>query len=91
MGVGGMIKMIESQDRKERGVQVVMLNKNILQRSIVHLHPLECNEEEQSDEIPIKTNLNQKVYCKEEELKSDEDKVRPRLKTTAAAEARNKF
>ena len=48
----------------------MMPNKNILQRSIMHLYPLECYEEEQLNEIPSKINL--KVNRKGEELKNDE-------------------
>ena len=48
----------------------MMPNKNILQRSIMHLYPLECYEEKQLNEIPSKINL--KVNRQGEELKNDE-------------------
>ena len=59
--------MIESQDENERAAKVMIPGKNILQRSIIHLHHLECNAEEKSNEIPNK--INSKVNCKREELK----------------------
>ena len=61
--------MIKSQERKKQTTKVMMPNKNILQRSIMHLYPLECYEEEQLNEIPSKINL--KVNRKGEELKND--------------------
>ena len=49
----------------------MVFNKSILQRSIIHLYPLEFHEEEQSTEIPYKIKSNQKLYCKGEELKNN--------------------
>ena len=62
--------MIESRDGKERAAKEMMPNKNILQRRIIHLYPLERNGGEQLNEIPSKSNLN--VNRKGEELKKDE-------------------
>ena len=75
----------------------MMPNKNILQRSFIHLYPLECNEEEQLNQIPSK--INSKVNCKGEELKNDKlrnemnqgDKAKHSPRRTAAAEAVNKI
>ena len=90
-----MSEMIESQDGKERAAKVMMPNKSILQRSFIHLYPLESNGEEQLNEIPSKLDSN--VNCKGDELKNNElrteinqgDKVKHRQKRTAAFEARN--
>ena len=65
---------------------------NILQRSIIPLYPLECNEEKQLNEIPSK--INSKTNRKEEELKNDElktemnqgDKAKLHPKKAAAVE-----
>ena len=62
--------MTESQNGKERAKKFMTLNKNTLQRSILHLFHLECNGEEQLNKIPGKINL--KVNCKGEELKLNE-------------------
>ena len=67
---------------------------NILQRSIIHLYPLECNEEKQLNEIPSK--INSKANRKGEELKNDElktemnqgDKAKHHPKKAATVEAR---
>ena len=68
--IGRIIEMIESRDGKERAAKEMMPNKNILQRRIIHLYPLERNGGEQLNEIPSKSNLN--VNRKGEELKKDE-------------------
>ena len=89
--------MTESQDGKERAAKVMMPNKIILQRSIIHLYPLECNDEEQLNEKPSKINL--KVNRNEEDLKNNElrtkmnqgDKDKHRPKRAAAVEAGNKI
>ena len=60
--IGRIIEMIKSQDGEERAACIMMPNKNILQRSIVHLYPLECHEEqitptkENPDRQPNPTN-----------------------------------
>ena len=90
-----MSEMMESQDGKERAAKVMMPNKSILQRSFIHLYPLESNGEEQLNEIPSKLDSN--VNRKGDELKNNElrteinqgDKVKHRQKRTAAFEARN--
>ena len=95
--VGRVIEMTESQDGKERAAKVMMPNKIILQRSIIHLYPLECNDEEQLNEKPSKINL--KVNRNEEDLKNNElrtkmnqgDKDKHRPKRAAAVEAGNKI
>ena len=83
--------------QKERAARVMMPNKNILQRSIIHLYLLECNDEEQLNEIPGKINL--KVNLKGEKLKNNElitemsqiDKAKHRSKRAAVVEAGNKI
>ena len=75
----------------------MMPNKNILQKSIIHLHPLGCNEEQQMNEMPNK--INSRVNHTGEELKNDElrteinqkDKAKHRPKRTAAVEAGSKI
>ena len=91
-----VIEMIKDQVGKERAARV-MMNKIILQKSIIHLYPLECNDEEQLNEIPRKINL--KVNRNGKELKNDElriemnqgDKEKHRPKRAAAAETGNKI
>ena len=72
-------------------------DKNILQRSIIHLYSLKCIGEKQLNEIPSKLDLN--LNPNGEELKSDElrteinqgEKVKHRPKRAAAVEAGNKI
>ena len=72
-------------------------DKNILQRSNIHLYSLECNGEKQLNEIPSKIDLN--FNRKGEELKNAElrteinqgEKVKHRPKRAAAVEAGNKI
>ena len=88
--IGHVIEMIESQDEQEQAAKFMIPNKNILQRSFIHPYPLECNEEEQLNEIPSRINL--KINRKGKELKNNElrtemnqgDKAKHRPKRTAA-------
>ena len=72
----------------------MMPNTNILEKSIIHLHPLKCSGEEELNEIPRKLDLN--INRKREEIKHDElrtetnqgDKVKHCPKRTAAVEIR---
>ena len=43
--IGKIIELIKSQDNIIRAAKVMTRNKTILQRSLVHLYPLECNDE----------------------------------------------
>ena len=95
--IGRIIEMIKIQDRKEWAAKVMMPNKNILQRSIIHLYPLGCNEEQQMNEMP--NEINSRVNHTGEELKNDElrteinqkDKAKHRPKRTAAVELGSKI
>ena len=55
------------QHGEKRAVRVIMPNRNILQRSIVHLHPIECNDEEPNKE-------NDKNLLNDNNLKVKDDK-----------------
>ena len=48
--MGRIVEMIRSSDGEERAARVMMPNRNILQRSIIHLYPIECNDEEPNKE-----------------------------------------
>ena len=48
--MGCIVEMIRSSDGEERAARVMMPNRNILQRSIIHLYPIECNDEEPNKE-----------------------------------------
>ena len=43
--IGRIVEMITSQDGEQRAAKILTPNKNVLQRSIIHLYPLECNDE----------------------------------------------
>ena len=48
--MGRIVEMIRSSDGEERAARVMMPNRNILQRSIIHLYPIECNDKEPNKE-----------------------------------------
>ena len=41
--IGRIIELVSSQDGLIRAAKVILPNKTVLQRSIVHLFPLECS------------------------------------------------
>ena len=43
--MGRIVEMIRSSDGEERATRVMMPNRSILQQSIIHLCPIECNDE----------------------------------------------
>ena len=45
--VDRVIEMIENQDGKGQAATVMVPNKSIFQKSIIHMYPLEFNDEEQ--------------------------------------------
>lgn len=90
--IGRIIEMIKSNDGEERAARVLTPNKNILQRSIMHLYPLECNDEKRNeDEIDVpaqdETHNDQDVTKDRKEKRDNFE--RPRRK--AAQEARDKI
>ena len=86
--IGRIVEMITSQDGEQRAAKILTPNKNVIQRSIIHLYPLECN-----DENVIKLNNEQQLN--ENENKDNENKnetvidIRP--KRRAATEARDRI
>ena len=44
--IGKVSELFKSQDNQERAAKVILPNKHVLQRSLVHLYPLEINDEE---------------------------------------------
>lgn len=59
--IGRIVEMIKSQDGEERAARILMPNKNVLQRSIVHLYPLECDEDERDNKDQRDDNQQQHV------------------------------
>jgi len=49
--------MITNQDGEQRAARILMPNKNILQRSLVHLYPLECHDEKPNIELNENTAI----------------------------------
>ena len=47
--IGRIVELIKSNDGQERAARVLFPNKNILQRSIVHLYPLELEDIEKEN------------------------------------------
>ena len=92
-----IVEKIRSNDGEERAAQVMMPNRNILQRSIIHLHPIKCNDEEpnkENDENLLNDN-NLKVKHGEkttqEQDKNNETAKRNRPVRRAAQEAGDKI
>ena len=88
--IGRIVELIKSHDGEERAARVLMPNKNILQRSIVHLYPLECdersvNEPDERAGGPDVQPLPEKV----QEQTNDIARTRPRRR--AAIEARDRI
>ena len=57
--IGKIIELIKSQDGQRRAAKVIMPNKHILQRSLVHLFPLEFNEDETKDTNEVAKSMRQ--------------------------------
>ena len=69
--MGPIVEMIRSSDGEERAARVMMPNRNILQRSIIHLYPIECNDEE-----PNKENNDNLLNHNNLKVKHDEKLVK---------------
>ena len=83
--------------KKELPEYVMMPNRNILQRSIMHLYPIECNDEEPNkendDNLLSDNNLKVKHDEKttQEQDKNNETRKHNRPVRRAAQEARDKI
>ena len=94
--MGLIVEMIRSSDGEERAARVMMPNRNILQRSIIHLYPIECNDEEPNkendDNLLNDSNLKVKYDEKttQEQDKNNVTAKRNRPVSRAAQEARDK-
>ena len=92
-----LVEMIRSSDGEERAARVMMPNRNILQRSIIHLYPTEYNDEEPNKEndndVLNDNNLKVKHDLKttQEPDKDNETVKRNRPVQRAAQEARDKI
>ena len=95
--MGRIVEMIRSSDGEERAARVMMPNRNILQRSIIHLYPIECSDEEPNkendDNLLNDNNLKGKHDEKttQEQNKNNEIVKRNRPVRRAAQEARDKI
>ena len=91
--IGKIIELIESRDGRERAARVLLPNKNVLQRSLVHLYPLECNDDDQQYQTNETNEYMDKNEENEEKLtginENKERTTRPRRK--AATEAKDKI
>ena len=95
--MGCIVEMIRSSDGEERAARVMMPNRNILQRSIIHLYPIECNYEEPNKENDDNLLNHNKLKVKHDEKttqeqdKNNETAKRNRPVRRAAQEARDKI
>ena len=90
--------MITSQDGETRATRILMPNKNILQRSIVHLYPLECHDEEPNKESNDDASIEEKTIDNtvqdeviDQDAASGKRTVNNRPRRKAAQEARDKI
>ena len=92
-----MAEMIRSSDCEEKAARVMIPNRNILQRSIIHLYPIERNDEEPNkendDNLLNDNNLKVKHDGKttQEQVKNNETVKLNRPVRRAAQEARDKI
>ena len=95
--MGRIVEVIRSSDGEERAARVMMPNRNILQRSIIHLYPIECNDEEPNKENDgnLLSDNNLKVKHDEkttqEQDKNNETRKHNRPVLRAAQEVRDKI
>ena len=95
--MGRIVAMIRSSDGEKRAARVMMPNRNILQRSIIHLYPIECNDEEPNKENDgnLLNHNNLKVKHDEkttqEQDKNNETRKHNRPVLRAAQEVRDKI
>ena len=95
--MGRIVEMIRSSDGEERAARVMMPNRNILQRSIIHLYLIECNDEEPNkendDNLVNDNNLKVKHDKKtpQEQDKNNETAKRNGPVRRAAQKARGKI
>ena len=68
--MGRIVEMIRSSDGEERATRVMMPNRSILQQSIMHLCPTECNDEvlnkENYDNLLNDNNLKVKLFKRQD-------------------------
>ena len=86
--------MIKSQDGEERAARILMPNKNVLQRSIVHLYPLECHEDERKHEEQnenINEQPNEENECMQNKKDDETSNIQRRPRRKAAEEARDRI
>ena len=92
-----IVELIRSSDVEERAARVMIPNQNMLQRSIIHLYPIKCNDEElnkeNGDSLLNDNNLKVKHDEKttQEQDKNNETAKRNRPVRRAAQEARHKI
>ena len=76
--MGPIVEMIRSSDGEERAARVMMPNRNILRRSIIHLYPIECNDEEpnkENDDNLLNDNSLKVKYDKKTTQEQDKNNV----------------
>ena len=92
--IGRIVEMIQSQDGEERAARILTPNKNVLQRSIVHLYPLECQDH---DEMQVENeNIGNTQAAPDENQQritepEEDDTKRKRPPRKAATEARDRI
>ena len=95
--MGRIVEMIRSSNVEERTARVMMPNRNIPQRSVIHLYSIECNDEEPSKENDSNLQNDNNLKVKHDEKTTQEqDKNNETVKLNrpvrrAAQEARDKI
>ena len=90
--IGIITELIESRDGEERAAKVRLSNKNILQRSLVHLYPLEIDDNATNTETNVAETKPNEIKSNDEIPKTNNENVQPtRTKRKTAKEARDKI
>ncbi|XP_057305456.1 uncharacterized protein LOC130642387 [Hydractinia symbiolongicarpus] len=88
--IGRIVELLKSRDNQERAAKVILPNQNVLQRSLVHLYPLETNDEETSNVAEhSKENSGATPLNEQENNRRRNSNSRPKRK--AANEARDRI
>ena len=89
--IGKITELLKSQDSQERAAKVTLANKHVLQRSLVHLYPLEVINEDTNDQEESEKEQIGGDQSRRQDSKCDEINPVARPRRKAKGEARDKI
>jgi len=90
--IGKIVELIKSNDGLVRAARVLLPTKTVINRSLKLLYPLECETEEIGETIKDNHNqLTKNDNATEIQTNSETTNNKPKVKRTAAKEARDKI